>query len=258
MFNTVRAELGVITQSVNELGVPLPKAVLDAQTQGEMFVAQAIAATSHSTLVESALDAIEADKDPATDKVVQRALLAQALSAAGFANQARERADLRVAQALKDNADALLQAWSEGLSVHAQTLAEGAARADLPADLHETGTVTTPEAMTRLVEVTQASRLYDVAFHAVAALIRLTGGGAPDRTFVLAEPDYEVIVDVRSHVGAKPSAWDLARAGLPIALITSLSEYTERAEEYARQAAQAQADYTALVRTVASRPHRVR
>lgn len=202
-------------------------------------------------LATLALECLEDGRDPITDKAMQRALVAEALSARNLPNHARERADQRIAEAIATRADEILSSWATALRPHAEVLAEAAAAGDMPADLHETGAAHTPDAMQRLAEATIATRLFSQAYSGVAQVGSI--GAFPsrwDRTLVLAAPGYDAMQDAKRSTNTV-DAWALARAGLPVQLVASIAEYDGRQAEYTRQANESEAERTERTKSAA-------
>lgn len=229
-MNPIRAQLALVSQASRRLNTTLPSPVTEAVTAGDRLIASA-QQVSGAPMIDAALNAIEAGKDPVTDKTVAGQSIGHILSAAGLVGAARTRADLRVEQALLDHTDEVLTGWHQALRPSSAALQEAAeVLPDVTLDVvmqqlrHDD-----PHALSLYANARRAVQVWAAAVQGLTQLLAAHHITVNDRR-LLYTPD--------ADAAALPPAadtWAVVRAGLTLNPPATLNDWHERAEAQQRR-----------------------
>lgn len=247
MLIASRALAGQVMKTAKTLDTPLPTALQDELRRISLFIT-AVEKVSAGGLTDAVLTKIAAGQDYHNDKQIIGQLLDHYLTnKLDVVGNARDRANADIAVALTVHTDEVLTGWSKTLQVHAQALAD--AVHVVPADLSDAKTVTRKggEALQHWSKAVDAVRLFDAAVDGVVALRNAAGLSPVDKTILMTAADLVTLNKARSQAtrqGLKDvSPWILARAGAPLALVSTNAEVLKRTAAHATQRAQAAERY---------------
>jgi hypothetical protein len=232
---------GIITSSAKALGVDLPTALNDRFVEATELLGSARKLGSertHFELLDAVVDELRSGNDPLGSAEVQRLALAQALASVGVAGAVQNLTDQLIAQALTDNADSILSAWSKALTPHAANLTAAADK--LTDNLHDLPSIQRhPVAYSQAVD---ALHRFDEALQGALQLASMAHVRVNEHAlFFIADtarlPELKRAAALRSE--NRPSPWLAARHGITVKFVSSLGELMERSAQYRQQRAEA-------------------
>lgn len=237
MHISARSYAQTVAKSADKLGVSLPARYFAHIDQADALAESvaAIARVQADQLTTAALNALEAGRDPHTDKTVLRLLLDRTLASSGIEHIARQRADEAFRAVLADCSDEILETWAEALeplSAHLTTAAQAGLDLNRPDAVIAQG----GEGMQQMHYAQVAVAAWSAAVTGFAALAAVAGVGHNRNTAPLVltparkaklTPAFELAREERTGV----AAWTLARCGIPLNLAT-LGDFMARAATF--------------------------
>lgn len=240
-LNTNQA-LAMMRGAADHVGVPVPKALTDAVAHGADLVARAGALSADGDALANAVaDALEAGRDPRSDKAVQAQLVGEQLAARDIARLVRDRADAATAAVMADVAPAYLEALAEPAATAGATLTEAVAALPPSIDLDDPASAAglTPDSAAMWAAARAALTVLDA--------VRSAWSGAADAGGVARlNPNHRlsVLADLSAPahdaLGSRATPWQIVSAGHSIVLATG-STYRERVQRIATEREQARA-----------------
>ena len=230
MISTPSALASNVKNTADKLGVPLPPAFVAAVEQARALPPGAEQLNgSGPELHAAALAALAAGNDPADDKTVQRLAIHHALSQSGLRAAAEELAGDRIAEALRQHADEIIDGWSKSVQSDLDTLTNAAKVLNLddldhasPVLLKRAGTLNT------WAEATSAAERVDAALAGLRAIftaLHVPHSFAVNALMLAPDANLSTVSAVASANRQTLKSWQVARiVGGPLRLST-VSEF---------------------------------
>lgn len=117
-----RACFTLIPQTSRMLGVDLPPEVAEALALTRTRPPELAAPPTTEALAAAIAEAVQADRDPATDKTVQTLLTRRQLAELNVGHQLAAHAEDRLGSAIKESAAAVVDSWRGALTAEAEAL----------------------------------------------------------------------------------------------------------------------------------------
>lgn len=220
---STRSTTNVILSTFDATGTKAPKAVIDAKAQRDQLTAAAATIQpAPDAFTQAVADALLAHRDPHTDKAVISAMVGQQIRQSGTADALGAVAIDRLARALIDTADEIIEVWRKPFNV---------AAADLMAAFEKIGDkpLEDSEAILRLggdiadvwTKARAANQLIDKIAHGWAVL-----GELSRRASLVSQYRVLRIADVpprrafREFRNVTLTPWEAVTKGLPLSLAT--------------------------------------
>lgn len=233
----------LVTATANRLGTQLPKPVTDAIAAGQQLrEAHREGALDAPDLTAAVAAALWAGKDPLTSKDVQRAALAHQLRQASVFDRLDHYARARVAEAIVEHADAIIDTWRPVIAKADDALREFHRLAP-DADLADTSLANQlpTHALTPWGRAREASGLLDQVGQGWQAIANAARIPIPHNARPLIVAD--LTLDQVDELGGRPTCAAVARIDVPLDL-ANLATFTDRARRLT-QAQQDRAQHTA-------------
>lgn len=255
---TNRATLSLFTNALNRNGVTIPPLPAPAYEVPTLATRADVAA--------AALAAIEAGKDPATDKEVQRAVTSHAIAESGITkliDLERSKAEIRHAM---EQAPAIIEQLARQFTAAVEAMREAAptiGHVDLSAGLH----FTPGSGTTRVVAMAQAAEALNTATIIAdtwGIFLDATGDGIGQAgqygRLLYCKPTWQQYMTHRLNAntptndyGRAHNIWDMLNNGITVELATTATEYQQRVEHL--EDGQAEAERLAERQERDSRPN---
>lgn len=237
-MRATRAQLSIIRRAANTIGVELPAEITGKLDRAEALVAAAEGIAAPGDLAGAVLEALADGRDYHKEAGIQRLVLDHVLVTMNIGATARGRADIAISEAVVEYADDILSGWAEALEPHSAALASAAEQ--LPTgDLDDTDSILRggAEAMRHWAAAQDALKKWAAATEGFGMLAMASSITVNDKLLVMAQPDGDGLERARvaaQRDGSHPTAWTLARHGVPLSLAT-LGDYMERSAEREQQ-----------------------
>ncbi|MGY1691998.1 hypothetical protein [Geodermatophilus sp. SYSU D01105] len=233
---TVANHFRTIHTAAEQVGAKLPTNVLEAWERSNR-ITEAVEQLypPQGALVTAVIAALDADRDPATDKTVQRVLTAQRLgsSSGPVHNGARTVLDADLVRVLRANVDGILTALAGPFNAAAATLAACHARLG-DVDLDDTTTIVRQGGDAAAVwaearaAVTVIERV-DLAWSTLAMATMFAPVGGNHAALRITEATAEQWHSLDELRRSRVNPWFVVRAGLPLTLASG-ADYARRIE----------------------------
>ncbi len=215
----VRACFTLVPQTSKMLGVDLPKLIAEALALTKTRPPELAAAPTTVELAAAIASAVQADRDPASDEDVRTLLARRQLSELNIGHQIAAHAAHQLGEAIKQNAEHIVNTWRVSLAVEAEALA--AAKATVGAgdveDITHMKNPTVPAAGAWATARTSGAR-FDTAAKSWWMLASVAGVACNPhrRALVLGS----VTLDQWRALPDRPTAWEFLCAGGNLDLAT--------------------------------------
>jgi hypothetical protein len=246
---SARAHAQTVRKTADTLDVPLPAQYLKQIEQAQAFADTAAQiGASAEELNAAVLTALERGEDYHTDEI-QRMLLDRMLASQNVDATARDRSNHRLATALADHADGILEDWARALDPHSAALTAAAeAVPDLNLDNGGDAVAHGGDVLTHWANAQTDVKAWTAAFDGFGALSAVAGISYSQQTMPLIYTPADAIKLAPAYETAREehttdlNAWTLARHRIPLRLAT-IGEFMERVARYEAQRQAAQLEY---------------
>jgi len=215
----LKACFSLVPQVSRMLNVDLPKPVAEAIALTKARPPDVAAPPTTVELAAAIAEAVEADRDPASDPTVQTLLARRVLAELNIHHQIAAHAEYQLGQAIKGSAEAIVASWREALTAEAKALtaAKETVGAGDVEDVFAWKIPTEAAASAWAVSRTSGAR-----FDAAARAWWMLGlaAGVPANPHRRALVYGSLTLDQHRALPPRPTAWEVVSAGIDLDLAT--------------------------------------